>query len=283
MEGKKTIPPYAKAIAALQVFSVIGDHPKDGVEAFNLVENELSKDQPRGMDELLNSKALVLWTPYASSCKHLGDVMDALEIAALAAVMCHEELAGQGDEKLPDGDYEIAQGGVWLGSKKFSIRVVENEEGVVMDCYSRGKEGDSSPVASTWAHNNDADDEDDSAESKKSQSSSPDLYENPVIRNLQWLHLSCKCSNFCDGRDRKDDVSAILKAHKDWRLPSSDELEAYAPSGQLDKDSVYWSSSAPVEGMQLTDEAWAFNAEIRDSILITRSTICRVVLVRDVK
>lgn len=57
-------------------------------------------------------------------------------------------------QNLPDSDYELSDGAAWLGVGKFSIRVIQTDEGVVVDIYGRDQE-DESPVASTWAHNDD--------------------------------------------------------------------------------------------------------------------------------
>lgn len=57
-------------------------------------------------------------------------------------------------QNIPDGDYDLSEGRAWLGTTKFSIRVMETGEGVVVDIYGRGQE-DQSPIASTWAHEND--------------------------------------------------------------------------------------------------------------------------------
>lgn len=56
--------------------------------------------------------------------------------------------------QLVDGDYELTEGRAWLGVGKFSIRVAQTDEGVVVDIYQRGME-DQSSIAGTWAHVND--------------------------------------------------------------------------------------------------------------------------------
>jgi len=58
------------------------------------------------------------------------------------------------DTPLPDGDYELVEGGAWLSVKGFSVRVLATDEGVVADIYARGDEMSES-IAGTWAHDND--------------------------------------------------------------------------------------------------------------------------------
>lgn len=59
--------------------------------------------------------------------------------------------------KLKDGDYGLAEGGLWLGVKNFSIRVVQTDEGVVVDIYALGCENDS-PLSGTYAFDQEAKD-----------------------------------------------------------------------------------------------------------------------------
>lgn len=51
---------------------------------------------------------------------------------------------------IKDGDYILADGAAWFTVKKFSIRVQETDEGVVVDIYKLGDEMSES-IASTYA------------------------------------------------------------------------------------------------------------------------------------
>lgn len=48
-----------------------------------------------------------------------------------------------------DKDYVVADEGVWLSVKRFSVRVVKTDEGICCDIYAAGKE-DKGCLGSTW-------------------------------------------------------------------------------------------------------------------------------------
>lgn len=52
--------------------------------------------------------------------------------------------------ELIDQDYELIDGGAWIETKGFTIRILDTDEGVVVDIYKAGREMDS-PIASTYA------------------------------------------------------------------------------------------------------------------------------------
>lgn len=62
--------------------------------------------------------------------------------------------------RLPDSDFVIAEGGVWLELKKFAIRVKETDEGVVVDIYKSGEELQAS-LATCFALDSDTEEDED--------------------------------------------------------------------------------------------------------------------------
>ena len=58
---------------------------------------------------------------------------------------------------LQDADYTLTEGAAWLTVKKFSIRVISTEEGIMVDVYKLGAEMHS-PIASTYAFDDDVKD-----------------------------------------------------------------------------------------------------------------------------
>jgi hypothetical protein len=53
------------------------------------------------------------------------------------------------DMPLPDTDYLLVQGSAWFTVKGFSVRIASTDEGVAVDVYALGKEGDA-PLGGTW-------------------------------------------------------------------------------------------------------------------------------------
>lgn len=62
------------------------------------------------------------------------------------------------DTPMPDGDYVLTEGAAWVSAKGFSIRIIETDEGVVVDIYKRGEEMDSA-IASTYAFDQELEDD----------------------------------------------------------------------------------------------------------------------------
>jgi hypothetical protein len=54
------------------------------------------------------------------------------------------------ENTLPDGDYVLDAGAGWFAVQNLSIRIHETDEGVVVDIYRRGAEGEPA-IASTYA------------------------------------------------------------------------------------------------------------------------------------
>jgi hypothetical protein len=62
------------------------------------------------------------------------------------------------DKPIDDGDYELTDGKAWLSAKGFAIRIHTTDEGIVVDIYKKGNE-DAAAIASTYAFDNELDDE----------------------------------------------------------------------------------------------------------------------------
>jgi hypothetical protein len=60
--------------------------------------------------------------------------------------------------KIDDGDYELTDGCAWLEAKGFAIRIYTTDEGVVVDIYKKGNEGDAA-IASTYAFDSELDEQ----------------------------------------------------------------------------------------------------------------------------
>lgn len=57
--------------------------------------------------------------------------------------------------ELKDADYKLIEGAAWFAIKDFSIRIHGTPEGVIVDVWAKGCEGDD-PLASTYAFDSEA-------------------------------------------------------------------------------------------------------------------------------
>lgn len=97
--------------------------------------------------------------PFGYPKRDVGGVPEAAAIGAVQRPFENEALDTHAQPVgLLDADYELEENGVWLGIDNIAVRVVRTDEGVVVDLYPNGRE-DSEPLASTYAHFDEARDE----------------------------------------------------------------------------------------------------------------------------